>query len=221
MNVQCCVVGGGPAGMMLGTLLARQGVEVVVLEKHADFLRDFRGDTIHPSTQELIHELGWLDEFHRLPHSTMDRVTVAVGGTPVTFADFRKLPVRSPYIAFMPQWEFLNFLATKAATFPGFRLLQRTEATDLLIENERVLGVRATTDTGSFEIRADLVVAADGPPTRIGGAGGFGAGGRGAARGGEVGGGVGPAGGGRTGGFERGGGGRAGARRLRRSRGAC
>ncbi len=167
MNVKCCVVGGGPAGMMLGTLLARQGVEVVVLEKHADFLRDFRGDTIHPSTQELIHELGWLDEFHRLPHSTMDRVTVAVGGTPVTFADFRKLPVRSPYIAFMPQWEFLNFLATKAATFPGFRLLQRTEAADLLIENDRVLGVRATTDTGSFEIRADLVVAADGRHSRM------------------------------------------------------
>ncbi|WP_067479969.1 FAD-dependent oxidoreductase [Nocardia amamiensis] len=167
MKVQCCVVGGGPAGMMLGTLLARQGVQVTVLEKHADFLRDFRGDTIHPSTQELIHELGWLDEFHRLPHSTMDRVTVAVGGTPVTFADFRKLPVRSPYIAFMPQWEFLNFLATKAATFPGFRLLQSTEVTDLLIENDRVVGVRATTGTGPLEIRADLVVAADGRHSRM------------------------------------------------------
>ncbi|WP_159843561.1 FAD-dependent oxidoreductase [Nocardia sp. CY41] len=167
MNVQCCVVGGGPAGMMLGTLLARQGVEVVVLEKHADFLRDFRGDTIHPSTQELIHELGWLEEFHRLPHSTMDRVTVAVGGEPVTFADFRKLSVRSPYIAFMPQWEFLNFLATKAAAFPGFRLLQPTKAIDLLIENDRVLGVRAATDTESFEIRADLVVAADGRHSRM------------------------------------------------------
>lgn len=162
MHVQCCVVGGGPAGLMLGTLLARQGVEVTVLEKHADFLRDFRGDTIHPSTQELIHELGWLDEFHRLPHTTMDRVTVAVGGTPVTFADFRKLPVRSPYIAFMPQWEFLNFLATKAAAFPGFTLRQRSEATDLLLEHGRVVGVRATAETGTIDIRADLVVAADG-----------------------------------------------------------
>ncbi|TQM29086.1 FAD-dependent oxidoreductase [Nocardia bhagyanarayanae] len=167
LRVQCCVVGGGPAGLMLGTLLARQGVEVAVLEKHADFLRDFRGDTIHPSTQELIHELGWLEEFHRLPHTKMDRVTVAVGGTPVTFADFRKLPVRSPYIAFMPQWEFLDFLATKAAGFPGFTLLRRTEASDLLIDEGRVVGVRANTETEIIEIRADLVVAADGRHSRL------------------------------------------------------
>ena len=117
----CAIVGGGPAGLMLGLLLARQGVEVTVLEKHPDFLRDFRGDTIHPSTLQLIDELGWLDEFLRLPHSRMNDVTVSIGGHAVTVADFRRLKVRCPYIAFMPQWDFLDFLVTKAATLPGSR----------------------------------------------------------------------------------------------------
>ena len=159
---RCCVVGGGPAGMMLGLLLARQGVDVVVLEKHPDFLRDFRGDTIHPSTLELIYELGWIDEFLQLPHSKMYDVAVNIGGKAVTFADFRRLKVHCPYIAFMPQWDFLDFLAAKAEASPRFRLLRSTEMTDLIIEDGRVVGVRASTLDGPLEVRADLVVAADG-----------------------------------------------------------
>ena len=161
-TVQCCVVGGGPAGIMSGVLLARQGVEVLVLEKHADFLRDFRGDTIHPSTQELMYELGWIDEFQQVPHTRMDHVSVEIGGKVVTFADFRKLKVCCPYIAFMPQWDFLDFLAAKGKAFPSFRLSQSTEVNDLLVENGRVVGVRATGLDGSLEVRANLVVAADG-----------------------------------------------------------
>ncbi len=113
-SAQCCVIGGGPAGMMAGVLLARQGVKVIVVEKHPDFLRDFRGDTIHPSTLELMHELGWADEFLNLPHNRMSDVTVSMGGSAVTFADFRKLKVHYPFIAFVPQWDFLDFLADKA-----------------------------------------------------------------------------------------------------------
>lgn len=158
----CCVVGGGPAGMMLGLLLARQGLDVTVLEKHADFLRDFRGDTIHPSTLELVAELGWLDELLTLPHSKMRHVTVDMGGEPVTIADFAKLPTRCRYIAFMPQWDFLDFLANKAASYPGFRLLRQTEAVDLIEESGRVTGIRTQTPDGRLDVRADLVVGADG-----------------------------------------------------------
>jgi 2-polyprenyl-6-methoxyphenol hydroxylase-like FAD-dependent oxidoreductase len=161
-TVQCCVVGGGPAGITLGVLLARQNIDVLVLEKHADFLRDFRGDTIHPSTQELMYELGWIDEFQQIPHTKMDNVTVAVGKKSVTFADFRKLKVHCPYIAFMPQWDFLEFLAAKGKMFPSFGLLQSAEVHDLLTEEGRVVGVRATTVDGPLEVRANLVVAADG-----------------------------------------------------------
>lgn len=148
--------------MMAGLLLARQGVDVIVLEKHADFLRDFRGDTVHPSTLELIAELGWIEEFLRLPHTKMPEVTVNLGGQSVTFADFSRLKVRCPYVAFMPQWDVLDFLTGKAAAYPSFRLLRRTEATELIMKEGRAAGVRANTADGLVEVRADLIVAADG-----------------------------------------------------------
>ncbi|TAJ32113.1 MAG: FAD-dependent oxidoreductase [Nitrospirae bacterium] len=159
---RCCVVGGGPAGMMLGLLLARAGVDVVVLEKHADFLRDFRGDTIHPSTLELMHELGVLEEFLKLPHEKARLLKVQVGDTSIPLADFSHLPTQCKFIALMPQWDFLNFLAEQGARYPTFHLRQKTEATGLIEEEGRVAGVCATTSEGSLEIRADLVVGADG-----------------------------------------------------------
>lgn len=148
--------------MIAGLLLARQGVDVVVLEKHSDFPRDFRGDTIHPSTLELLGELGWIDEFLRLPHTEMARVTVDMAGVPVAFADFSRLKVRCPYVAFMPQWDFLDFLADKAKAYEGFRLMMDAEATDLLWEGDRVVGVHAETPEGELDVRAQLVIGADG-----------------------------------------------------------
>jgi 2-polyprenyl-6-methoxyphenol hydroxylase-like FAD-dependent oxidoreductase len=148
--------------VVAGLLLARHGVDVLVLEKHADFLRDFRGDTIHPSTLELVAELGWLDEFLRLAHTTMSRVTIEVAGTPVTVADFRRLRVRCPYVAFLRQWDFLNFLAGKARAYPSFRLAMDAEATGLLTDGERVVGVQARTPGGLMDVRARLVLGADG-----------------------------------------------------------
>jgi 2-polyprenyl-6-methoxyphenol hydroxylase-like FAD-dependent oxidoreductase len=162
LSVRCCVVGGGPAGMMLGLLLARAGVEVAVLEKHADFLRDFRGDTIHPSTLELMHELGYLDEFLARPHHKTEMLAVQIGDRTIPAADFTHLPTRCGFVAFMPQWEFLNFLAEKAKAFPHFHLMQRAEATDLIEENGRIVGVTAKTPDGPRQIRADLVVGSDG-----------------------------------------------------------
>ncbi len=159
---QCCVVGGGPAGLMLGYLLARAGVRVTVLEKHADFLRDFRGDTVHPSTLEIMVELGLIDRFLELPHQKVSKLGGMVGTTPVMIADFTHLPVRERYIAMMPQWDFLNFMASAAAKYPNFTLLMNTEATDLIERGGVVAGVKAKSPEGPKEILADLVVAADG-----------------------------------------------------------
>jgi 2-polyprenyl-6-methoxyphenol hydroxylase-like FAD-dependent oxidoreductase len=148
--------------MMLGFLLARTGIDVLVLEKHADFLRDFRGDTIHPSTLEVMHELGLLDEFLNLPHQKVRELTAQIGAMKLTLADFTHLHTRCPYIAFMPQWDFLNFLAEKASRFPGFRLWMEAEVTDLQEDSGRVVGIRARTRDGPVTVHAELIVAADG-----------------------------------------------------------
>ena len=161
-SIQCCVAGGGPAGMMLGLLLARTGVTVRVLEKHADFLRDFRGDTIHPSTLEVMHELGLLDGLLRLPHQEVRVLAAQIGDVIVPIADFTHLPTRCRFLAFMPQWDFLDFLARDAARYPGFQLQMRSEVTGILEESGRVVGVQAMTEAGPITVRADLVVAADG-----------------------------------------------------------
>src|SRR5689334_13698961 len=158
---RCCIVGGGPAGMMLGLLLARAGVEIEVLEKHADFLRDFRGDTIHPSTLEVMRELGLLDEFLKLPHQEVRNLTAQLGWLDLTLADFSHVPTHCKFIALMPQWDFLNFLAAQAARYPTFRLLMEAEATDLINERGRIVGLCALTKDGPIEARADLVIAAD------------------------------------------------------------
>ena len=159
---QCCIAGGGPAGMMLGFLLARAGVDVVVLEKHADFLRDFRGDTIHPSTLELMHELGLLEAFLKLPHSTAPTVSGRYGDLELTIADFRHLPTHCKYIALMPQWDFLNFLVEQGRRYKHFHLLMKANVTDLIEEGGRVVGARATSPDGALEIKAQLVVGCDG-----------------------------------------------------------
>ena len=162
INTRCCIAGGGPAGMMLGYLLARAGVEVIVLEKHADFLRDFRGDTIHPSTLEVMHELGILEEFLKRPHSKVFQAGGQIGDELITLADFSHLPTKCKFIAFMPQWDFLDFIADHGALYPAFNLKMRAEVEELIEEGNRVVGVRAKTSEGPIEIRADLIVGADG-----------------------------------------------------------
>ncbi|HML44175.1 MAG TPA: FAD-dependent oxidoreductase [Hyphomicrobium zavarzinii] len=162
-KTECCIAGGGPAGLMAGYLLARAGVQVIVLEKHGDFLRDFRGDTVHPSTLDIMEELGLLDRFLKLPHQKVEKLTGLVGDTPVAIADFTHLPVRAKYIALMPQWDFLNFLAEEGKRYPGFDVLMKTEATDVIEADGSVVGVRARGDDGtSRDILADVVIAADG-----------------------------------------------------------
>src|SRR5215831_3874814 len=162
MRTQCCIAGGGPAGMMLGLLLARAGVHVLVLEKHSDFLRDFRGDTIHPSTLELIHELGTLDDLLRRPHQQLRELGGQIGNEFVMIADFSHLATHCKFIALMPQWNFLDFLAEHADRYPTFQLKMEAEVVDLLEENDRIVGVRAKTLDGPLDIHADLVVGADG-----------------------------------------------------------
>ena len=160
---ECCVVGAGPAGLMLGLLLARAGVRVTVVEKHTDFLRDFRGDTIHPSTLEVMAELGFLDEFLSLPHQKAERLHAEIDGRSVTIADFSRLPTRCKYIAFMPQWDFLDFLAGKAQKLPNFQLLMGCEAIGLLIRDGNVAGIEARSEDGAVHtLPAALVIGADG-----------------------------------------------------------
>jgi 2-polyprenyl-6-methoxyphenol hydroxylase-like FAD-dependent oxidoreductase len=162
ITTKCCIAGGGPAGMMLGFLLARAGVDVVVLEKHADFFRDFRGDTVHPSTLELMHEVGLLDEFLKLPHQRVETLTAQIGDEHLQMIDFRHLPTRCKYIALMPQWDFLNFLAEHGKRYKTFNLQMKTEATELIEEGGRIVGLRANAPDVILTIRADLVVGCDG-----------------------------------------------------------
>lgn len=162
LNRRCVVAGGGPAGMMLGFLLARAGVDVLVLEKHGDFLHDFRGDTIHPSTLELMHELGLLDEFLQRPHQKVSKLRGEINGHSVEIADFSRLETRCKFIAFMPQWDFLDFLSEKAKQFSTFELRMEHEAVDLIFESDRVAGMRVKAPSGEVEVRSDLVVGCDG-----------------------------------------------------------
>ena len=162
VSVRCCIAGGGPAGMMLGLLLARAGVAVLVLEKHADFLRDFRGDTIHPSTLEIIHELGLLEDFLKQPHQEVRTLGAQIGDVFLRIADFSHLPTHCRFIALMPQWDFLNFIAGQAKRCPAFQLRMEADVTALIEEGGRVAGVRAQTPEGELTVRADLVVGADG-----------------------------------------------------------
>jgi 2-polyprenyl-6-methoxyphenol hydroxylase-like FAD-dependent oxidoreductase len=162
LSTDVCIVGGGPCGMMLGVLLARAGVDVIVLEKYPDFFRDFRGDTVHPSTLELLYELGWLDDFLAIPHHEIRSISANIAGETVQIADVTHLPTHCKFVALMPQWDFLNFLAERGRKYPTFRLLMQTEGVGLIERDGRVTGIRATAPTGEVEIAAKLVVGADG-----------------------------------------------------------
>jgi 2-polyprenyl-6-methoxyphenol hydroxylase-like FAD-dependent oxidoreductase len=162
MAVKCAIAGGGPAGLMLGYLLARAGVDVAVFEKHADFLRDFRGDTIHPSTLEVMYELGLLDRFLQRPHQKIRELGGQIGNTHVKIVDFTHVPTHCKYLVLMPQWDFLDFIAAEAGRFPTFALEREAEVRDVVEEQGRIVGVRLKTRTGEKEVRADLVIGADG-----------------------------------------------------------
>ena len=161
-STTCCIVGGGPAGMMLGYLLARAGINVTVLEKHKDFFRDFRGDTVHPSTQQVLYELGILDDFLAMPHQEISHISITIGGEEFPVADCRHLPTQSKFVALMPQWDFLKFLARHASQYPNFTLLMEHNVTGLIEANGRILGAHAETPNGPVEIRAGLTVGCDG-----------------------------------------------------------
>ncbi|SFN23734.1 2-polyprenyl-6-methoxyphenol hydroxylase [Nitrosospira briensis] len=162
ISVQCCIAGGGPAGMMLGLLLARAGIEVLVLEKHADFLRDFRGDTIHPSTLEVMHELGLLEALLKLPHQKTPRINARFGNLALTVADFTHLKTRCPFVVLMPQWDFLNLLAGRAGRYPTFKLRMNAEVTEFIREDGHIVGLQAATPEGPLTVRAMLIIGADG-----------------------------------------------------------
>ena len=167
LSTTCVIAGGGPAGMMCGFLLARAGIEVIVLEKHKDFLRDFRGDTVHPSTLELMHELGILERFLARPHQEVREITAEIGGRRFIAGDFSRLPTSCKFIALMPQWDFLDFLASEAKAYPAFHLMMSAEATGLIRNNERIAGVRVSSEDGPVDISAKLVIGADGRRSRM------------------------------------------------------
>ena len=167
LNTTCCIVGGGPAGMMTGFLLARAGIDVIVLEKHKDFFRDFRGDTIHPSTFQLMHELGLLEDFLRVPHQEISSLSAIFNGHTVRLADFSHLKVALPAIGLMPQWDFLNFMAEQAARYKSFCLIRQADVTGLLTDRDKITGITATTPDGPLEVHAKLVIGTDGRQSTV------------------------------------------------------
>jgi 2-polyprenyl-6-methoxyphenol hydroxylase-like FAD-dependent oxidoreductase len=167
IETRCCIAGGGPAGVMLGYLLARAGIDVVILEKHADFFRDFRGDTIHPSTLEVVYELGLLEEFLKLPHQEIREFAGMFGDESIPLADLRQLPTHCKFLGFMPQWDFLDFFSDQGKKYPQFHLLMEAEVTDLIMAGNNIVGVKATTPTGEIEVRATLTVGCDGRSSTV------------------------------------------------------